>query len=54
MSKYGTISPRDYYGENPDIYAEHQAEAWQSYIDDLMSKGMTEEDAIEYAKENPA
>ena len=53
MGKYETISPTDYYGENPDIWREHANEAWDSYIDDLVSKGMSKEEAIEFARENP-
>lgn len=45
---------RAYYAENPDIHREHQEEGRQAYLDDLMSKGMTEEDALAYMRENPA
>jgi|TARA_Y100000310_G_C19978989_1_gene488891 hypothetical protein len=53
----GTTPPTDptgaYYRENPDIWREHANEAWDSYIDDLMSEGMTKEEATEFARENP-
>jgi hypothetical protein len=44
---------RAYYAENPDIHREHVEEGRQSYLDDLMSKGMTEEDALEYMLAHP-
>lgn len=53
MSKYGTISPQDYYGENPDIYRELADEVMQDGIADLVAKGMTEDEAIQFILDNP-
>ncbi len=44
---------RAYYKENPEIWREHWLEGQQSCLDDLMSKGMTEDEALEHMRENP-
>ena len=44
---------RDYYAENPEIRREHWLEGQQACLDDLMSKGMTEDEALEHMRENP-